>query len=80
MAPTSKRTESLSARITALKDRHAELDERIHEEQSRPLPSVSRLRLLKRRKLMLKDEMSYYDGVLRTVANMNRAAEAEQNA
>ena len=61
---------SISARIEALKARHAALDERIREEQNRPLPSVSRLRMLKRNKLILKDEMTYYDGVLRTVSAM----------
>lgn len=67
MTKTTAQTGTLEARIEALRSRHAELDTHIRAEQLRPLPSVSRLRLLKRRKLMLKDEMTYYDGVLRTL-------------
>jgi hypothetical protein len=79
MTKTHANPGSLHARIEALKMRHAALDERIRDEQNRPLPSVSRLRMLKRHKLSLKDEMTYYDGVLRTVSAMDRS-DAEQRA
>lgn len=60
---------SIEARIAALRDRHAALDSQIDDEQNRPAPNGLRLRLLKNRKLILKDEMSYYEGVLRTLRN-----------
>ena len=58
---------SLKARISALRDRHRQIDTQIESEQARPAPSALRLRTLKNRKLMLKDEMTYYEGVLRTL-------------
>lgn len=61
---------SLQARVNALRTRHARLDEAILAEQRRPLPSMGRLRALKARKLMLKDEMTYYRGVLQTLSSM----------
>ena len=33
---------------------------------------MSRLRALKSRKLMLKDEMTYYSGLLQTLSSMHR--------
>lgn len=61
---------SVQARIAALRARHADLEAEIDAEHSRPLPSTGRLRVLKSRKLMLKDELSYYDGVLRTLSSL----------
>lgn len=62
---------SVEARIAALRMRHADLEAQIDSEHSRPLPSAGRLRALKSRKLMLKDEMTYYDGVLRTLSSLD---------
>jgi hypothetical protein len=59
---------SLEARIDALRNRHARIDAMIREELGRPMPNSTRLRGLKGRKLLLKDEMAYYAGVLRTLA------------
>ncbi|MBV2361309.1 YdcH family protein [Thalassococcus sp. CAU 1522] len=61
---------SIEARIDALRSRHGDLDARIRSEQLRPLPNAAHLRHLKSRKLKLKDEMTYYEGVLRTLAGM----------
>lgn len=63
---------SLEARIDALRNRHAKLDAQIRDEQTRPLPNMARLRGLKGRKLVLKDEMAYYDGVLRTLGHQGQ--------
>ncbi|WP_167647781.1 YdcH family protein [Mameliella alba] len=63
---------SLEARVQALRSRHAALEQDIEAEQRRPLPSMSRLRALKSRKLMLKDEMTYYSGLLQTLSSMHR--------
>ncbi len=79
MPRTNAPTDSLQARIAALRSRHAEVDAQIHAEQARPLPGMARLRLLKRRKLMLKDEMTYYEGVLRTL-EAGLQVRAEQRA
>jgi hypothetical protein len=74
MVKTAADPEALSARIVALRARHADLEARIHAEQTRPLPSVSRLRLLKAHKLKLKDEMACYDGVVRTLSGPGHPA------
>ncbi|SMX36692.1 YdcH family protein [Maliponia aquimaris] len=68
---TKGNSASVQARIAALRTRHADLEAQIDNEHGRPLPSAGRLRALKARKLMLKDEMAYYDGVLRTLANLD---------
>ena len=73
-APGNGKGASLEARISALRNRHAELEAHIAQEQTRPLPSMTRLRTLKTRKLMLKDEMSYYDGVLQTLSSFPQSA------
>ena len=58
------RVQSLVARIDSLRDRHNALDRQIEDEQKLSSPNWMRLRLLKTRKLILKDELSYYQGVL----------------
>lgn len=45
-------------RIRALQERHAELETALADELARPMPNLSTLRLLKRRKLALKDEIA----------------------
>lgn len=49
---------SLSERIEALQAKHALLDEQLHDETHRPLPSSEQILRLKREKLRLKDEMA----------------------
>lgn len=56
---------SLKGRVQALRRRHSELQQRIDSELSRPAPDSTILKRLKRRKLLIKDEMRRYDGVLR---------------
>jgi len=53
---------SLQGRIQELSRRHAKLDEKIIEEQKRPLQDDITLKDLKRGKLRLKEEL----GMLRT--------------
>ena len=43
--------------IEALKTKHATLEQAIHQEATRPLPSDDALCSLKKRKLMIKDEI-----------------------
>jgi len=55
----------LHARLDALKERHAALEQRILDEDKRPLPDSDLLIRLKVEKLHLKDEMEK----LRTTVN-----------
>jgi hypothetical protein len=48
---------SLNTRLDALKERHASLESRIFEEDSRPRPDSETLMRLKIEKLHLKEEM-----------------------
>jgi hypothetical protein len=48
---------SLNTRLDALKERHASLESRIFEEDSRPRPDSEVLMRLKIEKLHLKEEM-----------------------
>ncbi len=46
--------------INALQIKHASLEKQIHDELTRPLPDLSALKTLKRRKLRIKDEISHH--------------------
>jgi hypothetical protein len=48
---------SLQSHIDVLKERHASLDTRIHEEDRRPRPDDGEIFRLKLEKLRLKEEM-----------------------
>ncbi len=48
---------SLESHIEVLKERHASLDTRIHEEDCRPKPDDGAISRLKLEKLRLKEEM-----------------------
>jgi hypothetical protein len=48
---------NLQSRIETLKDRHANLETRIHEEDGRPQPDADALVRLKIEKLHLKEEL-----------------------
>jgi len=48
---------SLQSHLDVLKERHASLDTRIHEEDSRPRPDDGAISRLKLEKLRLKEEM-----------------------
>lgn len=58
----------LSARLEALRRRHARLEADIDAAGARPLPDALELKRLKKAKLDLKDEMAAMEGVLRTLA------------
>ncbi len=49
---------SLMARIATLRDRHRALDARIHDEERRPMPDMTRIKHLKQEKLGLKDAIA----------------------
>ena len=48
---------SLYARLDALKERHASLENRLFDEDHRPLPDTETVARLKVEKLQIKDEM-----------------------
>lgn len=49
--------EKLEKHLTALKAKHAELDAKLLEEESRPLPDTIRIQELKKQKLAVKQEI-----------------------
>jgi len=51
-------TMSLDAHIQALKTKHQDLEAKIQEENSRPLPDEDLIAGLKREKLKIKDELA----------------------
>ncbi|NDW47579.1 YdcH family protein [Ruegeria sp. PrR005] len=53
--------------MAVLRERRAELKQRILQELKRPAPCAQTLRMLKRRKLTLKDELARHEGLLRTL-------------
>lgn len=53
---------SIQARLEALKDRHHELESKLHSEETRPAPDIETVAALKRQKLAIKDEMLRLSG------------------
>lgn len=49
---------TVSAHIDALQEKHAHLEARLIDEQSRPMPDFAAIASLKKRKLRLKEELS----------------------
>ena len=47
-----------SSHIDALRTKHAGLEARLREEQSRPAPDIAMVQQLKKRKLALKEEIA----------------------
>lgn len=45
-------------RIESLKSKHANLEQKIHKEETRPSPDEALLNALKKQKLAIKDEMN----------------------
>lgn len=45
--------------ISALRIKHAELDEQLEREERRTLPDANLIHLLKKQKLQLKDQLSH---------------------
>ena len=48
---------SIETHLQALRNKHADLETQIHQEQTRPLPDPVTIRSLKRAKLEIKDEI-----------------------
>ncbi|MDT0576129.1 YdcH family protein [Croceicoccus sp. F390] len=48
----------ISTHLDALQDRHAGLERKIRQEQTRPVPDSTRIQTLKREKLRIKEEIS----------------------
>lgn len=48
-----------SSHVNALQFKHAGLDRQIQEEMSRPSPDYAAIKMLKRRKLRIKDELRH---------------------
>ena len=44
-------------RIESLKFKHAQIDQRLHSEATRPMPDEAVLHALKKQKLQIKDEL-----------------------
>ena len=65
----SKNVFSLTARLEALMETHAQLEAEIAQEQGRPLPDLSRLNRLKRLKLQAKDEAASIEALLRVLGH-----------
>ena len=65
-----ERTASLSSHVKALRTRHRKLDSEVTEEQRRPAPDHARLRWLKARRLVIRDQLARYEDVLRTLKPM----------
>jgi hypothetical protein len=53
---------ALEQRIQSLRKRHADIEIRLHDEESRPRPDAMQLHRWKCEKLFLKDEMSRLSG------------------
>ena len=77
---TKKRNQvGLDSRYQTLAAQKHEVEGRIGEEMKRPLPDLFSLQGLKRKRLMLKDEMAAVSGVMRTVSR-SRNASRQQTA
>ena len=48
-----------ASHASALQNKHAGLERRIQEELNRPLPDLATVQLLKRRKLRIKEELTF---------------------
>lgn len=47
-----------SSHVEALRSKHAGLESRLRDEQSRPAPDISMIQQIKRQKLRLKEEIA----------------------
>lgn len=55
----------IHARVESLRTKHAELEEKLHLEETRPLPDADMIAALKREKLTLKDEIMTLESEVR---------------
>lgn len=63
MAHAQSRSHALENRIQALKDKHAEIEHLIHEENKHPACSESAIRAYKRQKLHIKEELAELENI-----------------
>jgi hypothetical protein len=47
-----------SSHVTALQSKHEGLERRLKEEMNRPFPDMKTIQMIKKQKLLLKEEMS----------------------
>ncbi|MBY6014189.1 YdcH family protein [Qipengyuania gaetbuli] len=47
-----------SSHVDALKAKHAGLEARLHDEQSRPAPDIAMIQQIKKQKLRIKEELA----------------------
>lgn len=47
-----------SSHVTALQSKHEGLERRLKEEMSRPFPDMKTIQMIKKQKLLLKEELS----------------------
>ena len=47
-----------SSHVDALKAKHAGLEARLHDEQTRPAPDIAMIQQIKRKKLRIKEELA----------------------
>lgn len=62
-----KKTQSLANWRDSLQRRHGLVERKIAAEMDRPLPDFLAIQELKRKRLLLKDELTLIEGVIRTV-------------
>ncbi|MCZ0962752.1 YdcH family protein [Paracoccus benzoatiresistens] len=60
---------SASARLAALRRRHQVIKALIAEELRRPMPCSMMLQRLKRQRLAVKDQITRFDGLLRSIGS-----------
>lgn len=46
--------------VSALQLKHAGLERKLHDEQSRPMPDLALIQSLKKRKLRIKEELAHF--------------------
>jgi hypothetical protein len=49
---------SVTSHVNALKGKHKRIESLIHEEAARPLPDFARITMLKKKRLLIKEEMN----------------------
>lgn len=47
-----------SSHVDALKAKHAGLEARLHDEQTRPAPDIAMIQKIKKQKLLIKEELA----------------------
>lgn len=74
----TQRVASLASHVSSLRTRHRKLDSEIGEEHSRPAPDDLKLRWLKTRRLMLRDQLQHYEKTLKSLKSLAGHAMARE--